>query len=64
MTLGAIFMVLGLVADGTYALLAGTLGGWLRGNARFPRVRRYLTGGTYLALGVAAAVSGTGQDER
>jgi threonine/homoserine/homoserine lactone efflux protein len=60
--LGVLFMALGLVADGAYALLAGTLGGWLRDSVRFLRIRRYLTGGTYLALGTAAAVGGSGQE--
>lgn len=54
--LGGLFMLLGLCCDGAYALLAGALGGLLRGNARFLRLRRYASGGTYLALGVATAV--------
>ena len=59
--LGGLFMALGLVADGAYVLLDGTLGGWLRDSVRFVRVRRYVTGGTYLALGTAAALGGSGQ---
>lgn len=56
--LGGLFMLLGLCTDGAYALLSGALGGLLRGNARFLRLRRYASGGTYLALGVATAVGG------
>jgi threonine/homoserine/homoserine lactone efflux protein len=49
-------MLLGLSTDGACALLSGALGSLLRGNARFLRFRRYASGGTYLALGVATAV--------
>lgn len=62
--LGGIFMALGLITDGAYALLSGVVGGWLRGNAGFMRARRYVSGGIYLVLGVATAFAGSGQDER
>ncbi len=56
--LGVIFVLMALCSDGTYALLAGTLGGWLRDNAAFWRGQRLFAGGVYIALGVATAVSG------
>ena len=56
--LGLIFIAMGIASDGVYALLAGSLSGWLRGHARFWRAQSYLTGGVYLTLGVAALVSG------
>jgi threonine/homoserine/homoserine lactone efflux protein len=65
MVLGAVFVVLGLCTDGAYALLSGTAGSWLRrksGSASFRRGQRYVSGGVYLALGAATAVSGSGKD--
>jgi threonine/homoserine/homoserine lactone efflux protein len=53
--LGAIFVMMGVCTDSTYGLLAGTLGGWLRENAHFIRMRRYITGSVYIGLGVTAA---------
>jgi hypothetical protein len=49
------FIVLGILSDGTYALLAGVLAGRLR---RTPTARRRLdlsSGLVYLALGAVAA---------
>ena len=56
--LGTAFVMLGLCTDGGYALLASTLGTWLRERPRFARRRRFVTGGGYVTLGVAAAVTG------
>ena len=56
--LGVIFVMLGLVSDGTYALVAGTLSGWLRGSQRVLRVQRYVSGTVFVGLGVATALSG------
>jgi len=61
---GGIFMVLGLICDGAYALLSGAAGGWLRGNIGFVRARRFISGGVYLALGAAAAFAGSGNDRK
>ena len=60
--LGSLFVLLAVITDGAYALLAGTAGSWLQRNQRFLRAQRYLAGGMYVALGVAAAVSGTGRE--
>jgi threonine/homoserine/homoserine lactone efflux protein len=57
--LGAFFVLLGMISDGTYALLAAAAGRWLRGNLRFGRLQRYFSGGVYLTLGTAAALSGS-----
>jgi threonine/homoserine/homoserine lactone efflux protein len=59
--LGATFVAIGLCTDSCYALLGGTAGDWLRrksGSASFRRGQRYVSGGVYLALGTATAVSG------
>jgi threonine/homoserine/homoserine lactone efflux protein len=63
--LGTTFVVLALCTDGLYALLSGTAADWLRrknGGQRFRRATRYASGGVYLALGAATAISGSGKD--
>jgi threonine/homoserine/homoserine lactone efflux protein len=63
--LGLTLASLGLLTDGLYALLGGTAGDWLRRKSRgasFRRMRRYVPGGVYIALGAATAVSGSGKD--
>ena len=55
--LGVLFVALGLVTDGAYALTAGTAAGWLRGRPRFVASERWISGGMYIGLGVAAVVS-------
>lgn len=57
--LGAVFMALGIVSDSTYALVASKAGGWLRSSVRFRRAQRYVSGGIYVSLGAAAALSGS-----
>jgi threonine/homoserine/homoserine lactone efflux protein len=57
LTLGLIFVALGLCTDTLYGVLSGTTGSWLRRRSRLSRPMRYLTGGTYLALGVTAALT-------
>jgi len=37
LTLGFIYIAMALITDGMYALLAGTLGGWLKGRRAFLR---------------------------
>jgi threonine/homoserine/homoserine lactone efflux protein len=61
MFLGAIFVLMGICSDGLYALLAGTLGHWLRGNLHFWRGQRYFAGTVFIALGVTTALSGSGK---
>lgn len=57
--LGAIFVIMAIVSDSAYALLAGSLGGWLRGHLGVLRVQRYLAGSVYLGMGVVTALSGS-----
>lgn len=56
--LGVLFVALAMLSDGTYALLAGTIGERLRHSRVARRRLRVVSGGVYLALGAAAAVSG------
>jgi threonine/homoserine/homoserine lactone efflux protein len=58
---GLVFVGLGLVTDGLYALLAGTAGRWLRSSRAFLAVRRYGSGTVFIGLGLAAAFSGSRQ---
>jgi len=57
--LGFLFVFMGLISDGTYALLAGFLGKWIKKNIRFLKAQKYLSGSIYFTLGVAAALSGS-----
>jgi len=56
---GCLFVALGICSDGLYALLSGSVGGWLKANARFARTQRYVAGGVYIGLGVATAFADT-----
>ncbi|MEL6556075.1 MAG: LysE family translocator [Cyanobacteria bacterium J06621_11] len=49
------FVCIGLTGDGTYALIAGKMRQWLTRNPLFLRRQKYVVGGTYIALGMAAA---------
>ena len=60
--LGITFVVLAFLTDGIYAVLSGTAAGWIRGRPGFRRGQRYVSGGVYLMLGAATAVSGSGKD--
>ena len=63
--LGLVFVTLAVLSDGLYALLSGTAAGWLRRrgeSAGFRRGSRLFSGGVYVALGLATAVSGAGKD--
>jgi threonine/homoserine/homoserine lactone efflux protein len=58
--LGLVFIALGVVTDGAYALASGALGALMASRERVAAASRWLTGGTYIALGVTTAVSGGG----
>jgi threonine/homoserine/homoserine lactone efflux protein len=57
--LGLAFVARGILSDGLWAVAAGTAAGWLRGNLRFLRAQRYVSGTTLFGLGVATALSGS-----
>ena len=57
--LGVVFVLLGAVTDSLYALTAGSAARWLRGQPRFLACERWVTGGLYISLGLAAALSST-----
>ena len=55
---GAVFVLLGLLSDGTYALVASHLGSWLKTSRAFRSIERYVAGSIFVTLGVTAAVAG------
>jgi len=66
LTLGGLFVLMAVVTDGFYALLAGSVGQWLAtpegeraglGRRVFRAVGRYVAGGVYIVLGVMAALA-------
>jgi threonine/homoserine/homoserine lactone efflux protein len=56
---GVLFVLLGLLSDGTYAVVASAVGARLARGRRFERAHRWGAGLVYLGLGLAAVFSGT-----
>ncbi|MGW2148746.1 LysE family translocator [Nonomuraea bangladeshensis] len=54
--LGAVLIVLEFLVDGTVGVLAGRIGGWLRGRRAARRRVDVATGGIFIGLGVRLAV--------
>lgn len=57
LTLGGLFVIMAIVTDSMYALLASTAGGWLKKNRSFLRAERYIVGSVYIGLGLTAALT-------
>jgi threonine/homoserine/homoserine lactone efflux protein len=55
--LGCLFVVIALCSDAVYALLADALAGRLRRGGTVTRIRRFATGGIFVALGISAAAA-------
>ena len=62
--LGVAFVLLGLLSDGAYALLASTGAGWLRRRPRVARASRLVSGGVLISLGVTTALAGSRSSTR
>jgi threonine/homoserine/homoserine lactone efflux protein len=58
LVLGLLLVALGVLSDGTYALLAAGAGRRLRSVVASRRMLERLSGGVFVALGVVAAVAG------
>jgi threonine/homoserine/homoserine lactone efflux protein len=56
--LGLIFVVLGFLSDGCYAMAAGTAGDWLKRSRGWRAFERYVSGALFIGLGLTAAVGG------
>ena len=61
--LGGLFATMAVLTDSTYALAAGTVRRYLSQGERIIRLRRNLSGLTYVALGLLTAVSGNAAPE-
>jgi len=57
LTLGGLFVMMAIMTDSMYALLASTAGSWLKKNRSFLNAERYVVGSVYIGLGVTAALS-------
>jgi threonine/homoserine/homoserine lactone efflux protein len=55
---GVAFVLLGLVSDGAYALLASSGAGWLRRRPGVAKASRVVSGGVLISLGVTTALAG------
>ncbi len=60
---GVMLVVMGVCSDSMYAILAGTVRGWLRRSRAFEWGQRYVTGTIYIALGLTAAFGGAHASE-
>jgi threonine/homoserine/homoserine lactone efflux protein len=60
LVLGGVFVLIAIVCDSIWALLAGSFGAWLRQQPTFLRAQHYVAGGVYLALGLGAAATSPG----
>ena len=56
--LGCVFVVLGILSDGLWALAAGAIGRRLQTSAGFRRAQRWISGLVLVGLGIAAAFVG------
>jgi threonine/homoserine/homoserine lactone efflux protein len=56
--LGLMWIVVGLMSDGFYAVLSGTVGAAVRRRPGFARAQRLISGLVLIGLGVAAALTG------
>jgi len=56
--LGCLFVTMGLLSDGVWAIVAGGAADWLKSHLGFLRAQRFFSGGVFIALGVAMAVTG------
>jgi len=57
LTLGSIFIIIGIISDGLYALLAASISNWITGSPLRTRIQNRLTGGVYISLGIVAALA-------
>ena len=56
--LGSLFVLMAIISDGTYALLASSARQWLKSHSQVWLAERYVVGFIYIGLGIAAALAG------
>jgi threonine/homoserine/homoserine lactone efflux protein len=59
LSLGFLFACMGTFSDSLWAYFCGTVAHRLRGNPRWMRTQRYISGGMLISLGVATAFAGS-----
>jgi threonine/homoserine/homoserine lactone efflux protein len=59
LSLGILFACMGTTSDSIWALFSSSVAGWLRGNSRWMRSERYVSGGILISLGLATALAGS-----
>lgn len=57
--LGMIFVLMGVITDGAYAIISSSIASQLNANHNFARNQRYFTGLIYIGLGVVTAFTGS-----
>ena len=57
--LGGLFVLMAIVSDGMYALLASSAGQWLKSRRQVWVLERYVAGFIYIGLGITAALADT-----
>jgi threonine/homoserine/homoserine lactone efflux protein len=55
--LGCLFVLMAIITDSLYALLAGSVGNWFKSTRSFMMLERYLIGAVYIGLGIMAALA-------
>jgi threonine/homoserine/homoserine lactone efflux protein len=60
--LGGLFVGLATCTDSAYALLGAGVGAFFARKTGIRKVRRFVTGGIYIALGIGAAATGNGKE--
>lgn len=58
LVLGSIFVAIGMTLDSLYALSAGSVGNWLRRHPQALDRQKFVSGGIFLAMGGASALTG------
>ncbi len=61
LTLGCLFVLMAIISDGMYALLASSVGQLLKSRSLVGWVERYVAGVIFVGLGIVAALSGSPQ---
>lgn len=56
--LGGIFTLIGMCIDLIVAILASSVGSWLRHRTGFQRIQKWAAGGVYFSLGLSTALTG------
>lgn len=57
--LGMMFVLMGVITDGAYAIISSSIASQLNANQNFARNQRYFTGLIYIGLGVVTAFTGS-----